>query len=155
MKHNTLCIPLTDDRVLLGMKKRGFGEGKWNGFGGKVTEGETALAAAIRELSEESSLEANETDLEKVAVVNFYFDNVLTIVCDVFLLRTWEGEPVESEEMRPQWFAINNLPYADMWAADGEWFPLVLSGKSINADVHFNTDGSVVENFSYTETSFE
>ena len=23
--------------VLLGMKKRGFGTGKWNGFGGKVT----------------------------------------------------------------------------------------------------------------------
>jgi hypothetical protein len=23
------------NQVLLGMKKRGFGEGKWNGFGGK------------------------------------------------------------------------------------------------------------------------
>ena len=26
-------------RVLLGMKKRGMGEGKWNGFGGKVCDG--------------------------------------------------------------------------------------------------------------------
>ena len=35
------------------MKKRGFGEGKWNGFGGKVEEGETILQAALRELKEE------------------------------------------------------------------------------------------------------
>jgi hypothetical protein len=29
------------DRVLLGRKKRGFGEGYYNGFGGKVESGET------------------------------------------------------------------------------------------------------------------
>jgi 8-oxo-dGTP pyrophosphatase MutT (NUDIX family) len=27
--------------ILLAMKKRGFGEGKWNGAGGKVEPGET------------------------------------------------------------------------------------------------------------------
>lgn len=32
--------------VLLGMKKRGFGAGKWNGFGGKVQPGETIEEAA-------------------------------------------------------------------------------------------------------------
>ncbi len=37
----TLCIPVREQRVLLGMKKRGFGSGKWNGFGGKVESGET------------------------------------------------------------------------------------------------------------------
>ncbi len=36
------------DRVLLGMKKRGFGAGKWNGFGGKVDPGETIVEAAAR-----------------------------------------------------------------------------------------------------------
>ena len=35
-------------RVLLGMKKRGFGQGRWNGFGGKVEKGETILQGAIR-----------------------------------------------------------------------------------------------------------
>lgn len=34
--------------VLLGMKKRGFGAGKWNGFGGKVQPGETIEEAARR-----------------------------------------------------------------------------------------------------------
>jgi 8-oxo-dGTP diphosphatase / 2-hydroxy-dATP diphosphatase len=34
--------------VLLGLKKKGFGKGKWNGFGGKVEKNETILEAAIR-----------------------------------------------------------------------------------------------------------
>jgi len=44
-------------RLLLGMKKRGFGAGKWNGFGGKIEVGETPRAAAIREMKEEACVE--------------------------------------------------------------------------------------------------
>lgn len=44
--------------VMMGMKKRGFGVGKWNGFGGKVEAGESNEQAAIRELEEESSVVA-------------------------------------------------------------------------------------------------
>jgi len=43
-------------RMLLGMKKRGFGAGKWNGFGGKVEPGETVEDGAMRELHEEAGL---------------------------------------------------------------------------------------------------
>lgn len=45
--------------ILLGMKKRGFGAGRWNGFGGKIEEGESVDEAAKRELTEECSLVAN------------------------------------------------------------------------------------------------
>lgn len=34
--------------ILLGYKKRGFGQGKWNGFGGKLMEGESIEDAAKR-----------------------------------------------------------------------------------------------------------
>ncbi len=34
--------------MLLGLKKRGFGAGKWNGFGGKVNPGEDIVDAALR-----------------------------------------------------------------------------------------------------------
>jgi 8-oxo-dGTP diphosphatase/2-hydroxy-dATP diphosphatase len=37
----TLCIIYQHSRILLGMKKRGFGAGRWNGFGGKVAMAET------------------------------------------------------------------------------------------------------------------
>lgn len=44
----TLLFVLEPGRVLLGMKKRGFGVGRWNGFGGKVQLGESIEEGAIR-----------------------------------------------------------------------------------------------------------
>jgi hypothetical protein len=40
----------------IGMKKRGFGVGKWNGYGGKLEDGESIERCAIRELEEECSI---------------------------------------------------------------------------------------------------
>lgn len=37
-------------QVLLGLKKRGFAHGRWNGFGGKVEINETIPQAAIRQV---------------------------------------------------------------------------------------------------------
>lgn len=48
VKVLTLALIRNQQRVLLGMKKRGFGQGLWNGFGGKVEEGETIKEAAKR-----------------------------------------------------------------------------------------------------------
>ena len=52
-KQLTLVAVLKENNILLGMKKRGFGEGRWNGFGGKVETGETIEEGAKRELKEE------------------------------------------------------------------------------------------------------
>jgi 8-oxo-dGTP diphosphatase/2-hydroxy-dATP diphosphatase len=48
MKIFTLVLVLKKCGILLGLKKRGFGEGKWNGFGGKIESGESVIQAAIR-----------------------------------------------------------------------------------------------------------
>ena len=47
-KLYTLALIRNNSDVLLGMKKRGFGVGRWNGFGGKVHSNETVLEAAKR-----------------------------------------------------------------------------------------------------------
>ncbi len=46
----TLLFVMESDRVLLGMKKRGFGAGRWNGFGGKVEAQESIEEAAKRQV---------------------------------------------------------------------------------------------------------
>ena len=34
--ETTLCLLKKDNSILLAMKKRGFGSGKYNGIGGKI-----------------------------------------------------------------------------------------------------------------------
>lgn len=132
IKLLTLCLVQKGDEVLLGMKKNGFGHGRWNGFGGKV-EGhdETILGAATRELTEESGIRGGEID--DMGRVEFRFREQPGQVREMHIFRVTEpvGEPIETDEMRPQWFKIDELPLQDMWAADVKWMPKVLEGKKV------------------------
>lgn len=121
----TLCVVSKDSKLLLGMKKRGFGAGRWNGFGGKVEVGEDIAEAMRRELLEEVGIEAIE--IEKVGELHFRFtDGTDDIDVHIFHVTEFTGEPVETEEMEPDWFAYDEIPYSQMWAADEHWLPHVL-----------------------------
>jgi len=137
-KMLTLAMVLEEDRVLLGMKKRGFGAGRWNGFGGKVEEGETVKEAAQRELYEEVSLTA--ADLHEAGVLEFSFaDREDVLEVHIFRVDSYTGVPVETEEMRPAWFLVDEIPFNDMWADDVYWLPYLLKGKRFAGSFHFDT----------------
>jgi hypothetical protein len=53
-------------------------------------------------------------------------------------------EPSESDEMRPQWFAFENIPYTKMWADDILWLPHVLAGKNISGQFDFAGDETTI-----------
>jgi 8-oxo-dGTP diphosphatase/2-hydroxy-dATP diphosphatase len=141
----TLCLAVKDDQILLGMKKRGFGAGRWNGFGGKVEEGEAIDQAAKREMQEECGVIVE--TMEKVAVHEFRFQSNLTETLEVHVFRvdSFDGEPTETEEMCPQWFAFNEIPYDTMWADDRYWLPLVLEGKKLRAKFLFGENDTLLE----------
>ncbi len=142
----TLCILHQKNRVLLGMKKRGFGEGKWNGFGGKVEEGETIEEATIRETEEEAGVTV--ANLKAHGVLEFRFlekpDEILEV--HIFGTRDYTGTPTESEEMRPVWYKVDDIPYDDMWPDDIYWLPELLKGKCFEGTFFFGKDGGIVEN---------
>jgi 8-oxo-dGTP diphosphatase / 2-hydroxy-dATP diphosphatase len=140
----TLCIIHQHPRVLLGMKKRGFGAGRWNGFGGKVTTTETIEDAAKRELYEETGIEAKH--LNKVGIVDFEFKgNPEILQVHIFRLDNFSGEPNESEEMKPQWFHIDEIPFKEMWPDDIYWMPLFLSGKKFKGKFLFGESDIILE----------
>lgn len=139
----TLVVVVRDGQVLLGMKKRGFGAGKWNGFGGKVESGETVAAAAMRELREECGITAH--SVVPVAVHDFAFDgNPVHLPVAVFLVTDFAGEPNETDEMRPQWFAVDAIPYDTMWVDDRYWLPRVLAGERLACTFTFSADGGTI-----------
>jgi 8-oxo-dGTP diphosphatase/2-hydroxy-dATP diphosphatase len=130
------------EEILLGYKKRGFGEGRWNGFGGKVEEGETIESAAKRELREESGIEA--VAMQEVGVLDFSFQNDPKILeVHIFKVTEFTGAPAESEEMRPQWFAFDKIPFDGMWSDDIYWVPLLLSGKLFKGAFLFDKPSSL------------
>lgn len=149
MQAKTLCFLLrsTPPEVLLGLKKRGFGAGKYAGFGGGVEAGESIEAATARELVEETGIEVAESDLIRAGHITFRFSAKPTWdqVVHVFLARTWSGLSVESEEMKPEWFAFRDIPFTAMWADAAHWLPLLLEGKKIRAEFVFAADNETVD----------
>ncbi len=144
-KTLTLLIIHKDEKVLLGMKKRGFGVGRWNGFGGKVDKGESIEEAAKRELFEESGLAVDV--IEKMGGLDFSWQNKPDMVLQVHIFKVsdFSGFPTETEEMKPEWFLVKDIPYQKMWADDKYWFPLLLEGKKFTGKFVFNEANAVVE----------
>lgn len=150
MRSTTLCLPVQGkpvERILLGMKKTGFGRGKYNGFGGKLENGETPAVAAVRELAEECGIVAKETDLKVAGELTFLFPANPELNHDVqlYLIEEWQGQPQETAEMKPLWFEVTDIPYDEMWADDSYWLPAVLKGKKVSGEVYFADDNETVD----------
>src|SRR5215470_16998438 len=114
--------------VLLGLKKAGFGAGKWVGLGGHVEEGEKPEHAAVREVQEESGLLVPADSLQHMASIEFRFPSRPSWDQDTEVFMTWvyQGEPAESEEVAPHWFAESAPPFGLMWDDAQYWLPPVL-----------------------------
>jgi ADP-ribose pyrophosphatase YjhB (NUDIX family) len=135
MKQATLCFLIRDETIWLAMKKKGFGAGKYNGYGGKINENETIEDALHRELLEEASVRAiNHT---KMGEISYTFPNKpeLNHYVHVYVIDKWQGIPKESEEMSPELFTFKDIPYDKMWSNDKHWLPLVLKGQKIKGDI--------------------
>ena len=101
-----------------------------NGMGGKIEAGETSEEGAKRELEEESSIVSNELVRRGYLVFNLS-DSKKVMKVHVYTCSDFSGDAAESEEMRPQWYDTDNIPFDKMWLDDKYWIPSML-----------NTDGS-------------
>ena len=133
-----LCFVVKNGRVLLIRKKRGLGAGKINGPGGKIEPGETALEAAIRETQEEIGV--TPLAVEERGVLHFQFTDGYSLHCTVFVAKDFDGEPIETIEATPFWFAFDAIPFSEMWEDDQHWLPHVLAGKRFVAWFEFDGD---------------
>lgn len=147
MKQLTLLFLQRDGQVLLAMKKRGFGAGRWNGVGGKLDSGETIEHALVRECREE--IEVVPTDYKRAAEIIFHEQHEgsqNTLQVHVFTCNKWNGKPAETEEMAPRWFDIDKIPYKNMWSDDTYWLPQILAGKKLRCEFRLDDKDQIVEN---------
>jgi 8-oxo-dGTP diphosphatase len=121
-------------QVLLGLKKTGFGAGKWVALGGHIEEGEKPDEAAVREVEEESGLLVSPDALQHMASIEFRFPARPSWdqTAEVFMTSVFQGEPADSDEVAPQWFSEDALPLRLMWDDAKYWLPRVLAGEHID-----------------------
>jgi len=137
--ETTLLILRKENEILLAEKKRGFGVGKYNGVGGKLKINETPEEAMLRETKEEIGVIP--LDYHYIGVIDF-IETVkgekTNVIMHLYKSEKLDGEIIETEEMRPAWFSVDNLPFDKMFPDDYYWMPLFL--KNIDFDAYFEFD---------------
>jgi 8-oxo-dGTP diphosphatase len=150
MTRTCLCLirrrSADGPEVLLGLKKAGFGAGKWVGLGGHVEPGEKPVMAAVREVAEESGLLVAADSMQHCASIEFRFPSRPSWdqTADVFVTSVFQGEPSESDEIAPRWFAEDSLPLDLMWDDARYWVPRVLAGEHVDVVITFAEDCATV-----------
>jgi len=133
-------------KILLAMKKRGFGKGRWNGVGGKPNPGENITYCAKREANEEIGVKLSQ--IKEIGIIKFRFKYNKEWDQDVYFYfcENWEGTPAESDEMKPKWFAVDKIPYSAMWPDDRYWMPIALKENKFRGSILFGENDKIIEN---------
>lgn len=130
------------EEVLLGRKKGGLGVGKYVGPGGKLEAGESARDAIVREVAEEVGIRVSDDALEQRGRLTYLFPHreAWSQQSTVFVAREFTGEPTSSDELDPEWFALDAVPLSLMWDDARFWLPGVLAGGRVERGFTFGAD---------------
>lgn len=114
-------VCLRDEQVLLIRRGNPPLSGEWSLPGGRIEPGERAKEAALRELKEETGVEAEILGLIDVvdAIVKNRAGTMITrhyVLCD-YLARWQSGEPVAGDDATDARFvSLDDLPDLKLWA---------------------------------------
>jgi 8-oxo-dGTP diphosphatase len=89
---------------------------KWEFPGGKIEPGETSEQALARELSEELDIAATIGD--RITTIRHTYRNGGAIEIEFFLVREFQGEPINRIFQQMLWSPFTNLPTYDFLTAD-------------------------------------
>lgn len=111
-----ILVQNQDQSILLAKRKNSYKAGFFGLPGGRVEAAELLTDCALRELREETSLQA--THLEYVGVVrewqpDFPGGQPNSFIHFVFVCRHWEGNPETREPEKAalwEWYGLDNLP---------------------------------------------
>lgn len=139
--ETTLLLMIKDGKILLGEKKKGFGKGKLNGPGGKIEPGETPEQGMIRETREEVGITPTKyKEMGTVEFVEWYKGEEQNVIFYLYVATEYEGKLKESDELKPYWFDLDNIPYDKMFEDDLYWMPIVLEGNKIQAFFEYDKE---------------
>ena len=141
-------------QVLLCAKKKtnsGFtiSLGKRNGAGGKIEEWETLIQSVVRELEEETGIRLQESDFMLIGINKLYYENKpeRNQEAHVFTTKNYTWEFRETEELFPQRFDTDKIPYDKMRADDIHRMPRMFNWEYFEYVFNFSEDGKEIKSY--------
>ena len=120
LKIGTLCYINNGKETLMLhriKKKNDIHEGKWNGLGGKLIDGESPEECVVREVKEESGLDIKNPILKGILTFP-KFDEVDDWMVFVFVSNEFSGELSECDEGVLEWIDNEKVMSLNLWDGD-------------------------------------
>lgn len=153
----TVVYPIKGYKITLGIKQRKIGAGLYNGWGGKVEEGETIRQNICNEFEQETKgAKLYPEKIHPVALVHFFFADNDTDIPDFdvtfYIADEFVGIIQDTDEMKSaKPFSFDMVPYEKMLPADKEIISKILNGETFFGRVYFNEDKTALRKPSYYE----
>ncbi len=116
----TLCYVKKNNKTLMihrVKKKNDMHQGKWNGLGGKLNDGETPEECVIREVWEESGLEIEKPKLKGILTFPEFSQGKSWYVF-LYEAREFTGSLIESCEGNLEWIKDEEFVNLNLWQGD-------------------------------------
>jgi len=145
MTLTTLCYIKKDGKTLMLhriKKQNDIHEGKWNGLGGHIEQGETPDECVIREVYEESGLAIKNPLLRGILTFPLFngFEDEYTFL---FTTTDFEGEIIDSSEGNLEWIDDSKVLSLNLWDGDKIFLKWLEDGRFFSGKLEY-LDGSLV-----------
>ncbi len=141
MKLATLCyvIDKKHNKTLMlhrVKKENDYHEGKWNGLGGKLEQGESPEECVIREIKEESGLKVINPKMK--GFITFpLFDGKDDWHVFVFTAENFTGNQIDSNEGILEWIDSDKLTELNLWDGDAIFLAWLNQDKFFSAKFNY------------------
>ena len=143
MKITTLCYILNKEKVLFllrNKKDNDLNENKYIGVGGKLEKDESPKEGIIREIKEETGLNAKNVKLK--GIITFILPKWENELCFVYTCDEYEGIMHECDEGELVWVDKKDINKLNLWEGDKLFLPKLFEDKlfimKLIYDIHDN-----------------
>ena len=143
-KITTLIYALHDGQVLMMQRRKQPNLGQWTAPGGKVELHESPAECAVRELAEETGLQAaGRPELRLIVTETSPLPDWQWLMF-IYLVREFQGELLaDCVEGDLTWVAVDQVPALPIPQADAIFYPYVIDGSPGPISMKFEYDADL------------
>lgn len=141
-KVTTLVYAVRDRHVLMMLRRKEPNLGQWTAPGGKIELDESPAECAVRELREETGLEAGRPTLKVIVTETSPIADWQWLMF-VYLVQDFEGELQPCEEGELAWIPVEKVPELSIPQADRIFFPRVVDNSLEPVSMKFEYDADL------------